>query len=171
VAAVFLAAEAQRREEPELSEGFRSRARVMGVVTGIVALGGIFVLRSDASALADELLTGRALPLVVLSAVAGLSCMALLWVRRFAWARIAAATAVAAIVWGWGAGQYPYLLEGTLTVQQGAAVDATLVATLVGLGVGALVLIPSFILLYTLNLRDALEEESALEESAGLHRT
>jgi cytochrome d ubiquinol oxidase subunit II len=171
VAAVFLAAEAQRREEPELSEGFRSRALVMGVVTGIVALGGIFVLRSDASALADELLTGRALPLVVLSAVAGLSCMALLWVRRFAWARIAAATAVAAIVWGWGAGQYPYLLEGTLTVQQGAAVDATLVATLVGLGVGALVLIPSFILLYTLNLRDALEEESALEESAGLHRT
>ena len=33
---------------------------------------------------------------------------------------------MASIVWGWGAGQYPYLLEDTLTVQEGAAGDATL---------------------------------------------
>jgi cytochrome d ubiquinol oxidase subunit II len=163
VAAVFLSAEARRREEPDLAEGFRVRALAMGVVTGVVALGGIFVLRSDAEHLSDELLTGRALPLVVLSGLAGVTTLTLLWGRRFAWARITAAAAVAAIVWGWGAAQYPYLLEDTLTVQQGAAPDATLTATLVGLGVGALVLIPSFALLYTLNLRDDLEEESHLE--------
>jgi cytochrome d ubiquinol oxidase subunit II len=170
VAAVFLTAEAQRRGEADLEAAFRTRALVMGLVTGAVALGGIFVLRSDAPTLADELLTGRALPLVVLSGVAGATCLALLWIHRATWARIAAAAAVAAIVWGWGAGQYPYLLEDTLTVEQGAAGDATLVATLVGLGVGALVLIPSFVLLYTLDLRDALEEESALEEGAGINR-
>ncbi len=170
IAAVFLTADADRRGEHDLSEAFRRRALVMGVVTGAVALVGILVLRSDAQHLADELLTGRALPLVVLSGVGGVATMALLWTRHFAWARIAAAAAVASIVWGWGAGQYPYMLEDTLTVQQAAASDATLIATLVGLGIGALVLIPSFILLYTLNLRDALEEESALEESAGIQR-
>ncbi|MGZ4759384.1 MAG: cytochrome d ubiquinol oxidase subunit II, partial [Acidimicrobiales bacterium] len=52
LAAVFLTAEAHRRDEPELSEAFRGRALVMGVVTGVVALGGIFVLRSDAPTLA-----------------------------------------------------------------------------------------------------------------------
>jgi cytochrome d ubiquinol oxidase subunit II len=170
IAAVFLTADAQRRGEPELEAAFRTRALVMAVVTGAVAVAGIFVLRADAPTLADELLTGRALWLVVLSGVAGAGCLALLWFHHDTWARVAAAAAVAAIVWGWGAAQYPYLLEGTLTVEEGAANDATLVATLVGLGFGAVVLIPSFVLLYTLDLRDALEEESALDESAGIER-
>ena len=33
---------------------------------------------------------------------------------------IIAAVAVVAVVWGWGAGQYPYLLEASLTIEQAA---------------------------------------------------
>jgi cytochrome bd ubiquinol oxidase subunit II len=137
---------------------------VLGVVAGAVALAGVFILRIDAPKLARELQQGRALPLVLLSAVAGLASMLLLWRNRFGRARIAAALAVASVIFGWGVAQYPYLLEGTLTVDQAAAPSATLTATLVSLGIGALVLVPSFVLLYTLNLRDDLAEESLLEE-------
>ena len=163
--AVFLTADADRRGRDELCGAFRTRALVMGAVTGVVALVGIGVVRSDAPTLADQL-THRGLPLIIVSAVAGLASMVLLWTGRFPLARIAAALAVTAVIWGWGVGQYPDLLEGTLTITEAAAPDATLTATLVSLGVGALVLIPSFVLLYTLNLRDELGEPSALDDHA-----
>ena len=171
LAAVFLTADADRRGRDDLCRAFRSRALIMGAVTGLVALVGIGVVRRDAPALAEQL-THRGLPLVILSALAGVGSMILLWRGHYAWARVSGALAVTAVIWGWGVGQYPYLLEGTLTIDQAAAPDATLTATLVSLGIGALVLIPSFVLLYTLNLRDDLGESSALEESAeGLTRT
>ena len=69
------------------------------------------------------------------------------------------------VIWGWGVGQYPYLLEDTLTIEQAAAPDATLTATLVSLAVGAVVLVPSLVLLFTLTLHDNLEEESAMDEA------
>jgi cytochrome d ubiquinol oxidase subunit II len=165
LAAVFLTADADRRGRSDLCAAFRTRALAMGLVTGLVALVGIGVVRSDSPMLAEQL-THRGLPLIVISAAAGVGSMALLWTGRFALARIAAALAVTAVIWGWGVGQYPYLLEGTLTIDQAAAPDATLTAILVSLGIGAIVLIPSFILLYTLNLRDDLEETSALEHHA-----
>ena len=46
-----------------------------GVVAGVVALVGLFVVRSDARYLFDGL-TSRALPLVVVSALAGLGALA-----------------------------------------------------------------------------------------------
>jgi cytochrome d ubiquinol oxidase subunit II len=164
LAAVYLAADASRRRLPDLPEAFRSRAMVLGAVTGVVAVAGIFVLRADAIAISNRLFSGRALPLAALSGVGGVVAMYLLWVRRFTWARVAAALAVTCVVWGWGVGQYPYILEGTLTVYQAAAPGPTLTAMIVSLGVGALLLIPSFGLLYTLNAQDHLAEESAMED-------
>ena len=150
---------------PSSAATFRTRALVMGAVTGAVALVGIAVVNHDAPTLAHQL-THRGLPLIIGSALAGLLSMALLWTGRFALARVAAALAVTAVIWGWGVGQYPYLLADTLTIADAAAPDATLTATLVSLAVGALVLIPSFVLLYTLSLRDDLGEASSLEEHA-----
>src|SRR3954464_2626625 len=66
-AAVFLTAEARRRDESDLERWFRRRAQVTAVVTGAVALAGIAILRADAPRLFDELLR-RGLPLVILSA-------------------------------------------------------------------------------------------------------
>ncbi len=48
MAAVFLVADSVRAGLPDLVEAFRKRALGAGVVTGLMAIGGIFVIRSDA---------------------------------------------------------------------------------------------------------------------------
>ena len=45
---------------------------------GVVAFAGIFVLHADAEYLFDNLLTGRGLPLVILSALCGIGSLVLL---------------------------------------------------------------------------------------------
>ena len=62
------------------------------------------------------------------------------------------------MVAGWGAAQSPYLLPGELTLEQAAAGDATLVAFLASLAVGALVLVPSLVYLYRLVLKGTLDQ-------------
>jgi cytochrome bd ubiquinol oxidase subunit II len=149
LAAVFLVRDAEREGHRELVEQFRARALGTGVALGVVALGGFFVLRTDAPRLFQGL-TGRALPLVVASGVFGLVSLWLLLRRNFVAVRVTAALAVVAIIWGWAAGQYPYLLEPDLTIEQAAAGRATLTAMLVSLAIGALLLVPSMTWLYVI---------------------
>jgi cytochrome bd ubiquinol oxidase subunit II len=141
LAAAYLTADAGRAGEAELAERFRRRGLLTGALVGAVALAGVGVLRADAPALFDGL-TGRALPLVATSALAGLASLWLLWRRRFVAVRFTAALAVAAIVWGWAAGQYPWMLQGQLTIAQAAAGRAVLQAVLGSLLVGALLFLP-----------------------------
>ncbi|PJM92893.1 cytochrome d ubiquinol oxidase subunit II [Streptomyces sp. CB01373] len=147
LAAVYLCADADREGRPELAAAFARDAVLSGLAAGVVALAGIAVLHGDAPALFHGL-THRALPLVIVSAVAGLAGLGLLSRRRFVAARGAAALAVAAILWAWGAAQYPAMLVGTTTVTQAAANSSVLTAVLVSLGVGAVLLVPSLWLLY-----------------------
>src|SRR5262249_5750974 len=70
LAAVYLAADAERLGEPVLASDFRTRALVVGVVAGAVALGALPVVRSDATMIWDGLTQGAGLAMVVLSAVA-----------------------------------------------------------------------------------------------------
>src|ERR1700694_166549 len=130
LAAVYLAADAARRGEPELEEAFRVRALGAGIVAGALALAGVAVLHSDAHPLYHELVSGQALPALVASIVAGVATLALVYRRRFEAARYGAALAVAAIVAGWALGQWPTVLPG-LTVDQAAASHDTLVAVVV----------------------------------------
>jgi cytochrome d ubiquinol oxidase subunit II len=153
LAAVYLCADAARQGDPGLVTGFRRRALVSGLLSGLVALAGIAVLHRDAPFLFHGL-THRALPLVILSAVAGLLGLALLAMRRYVIARAAAALAVAAILWAWGAAQYPYLLVPTTTVAGSASHNSVLAACLIALGAGSLVLVPSLLLLYATFQRD-----------------
>ena len=51
-------------------------------------------------------------------------------------------------------GQYPYMLEPGLTIQEAAAGRATLQAMLLALGVGALLLVPSLAWLFVLFQRE-----------------
>jgi cytochrome bd ubiquinol oxidase subunit II len=149
LAAVFLCLDALRDGHPELAEGFRLRALGTAAVTGLAGLAGLFVLRADAPQLADGLF-GRALPVVALSVLAGLASIALLVLRRYAVARVTSALAVATILLGWAAAQYPYLLLPDLTIEAAAAGRATLVAMLVALVVGACLLVPALVYLYRL---------------------
>jgi cytochrome d ubiquinol oxidase subunit II len=159
LAAVYLAADARRRGADEMERAFRMRALAAGVIAGALAVAGLIVLRADARGLYDELVGGDGLPALIVSAVAGLATLALVWRRRYEAARYGAALAVAAIVAGWALAQQPVLLPG-LTVSEAAAGHDTLVAVLVSVAAGALVLAPSLALLFTLTLRGRLGYEA-----------
>jgi cytochrome d ubiquinol oxidase subunit II len=149
LAAVFLCGDARREGHEDLAGRFRARAIGTAALAGAVGLGGLFVLRADAPQLFAGLL-GRALPVVVLSVLAGVVAIGLLVARRYAPARIASALAVATILVGWAAAQYPYVLPPTLTIADAARGRATLVAMLVSLVVGGAVLVPALVYLYRL---------------------
>jgi len=149
LAAVYLCADAARDHDLALLEYFRRRAIVTATLLGAVALAGIAVLRADAPVLFDGLIS-RGLPVVLISAVAGIGSILLLLRRRPGLARGAAALAVTAVIWGWAVAQYPYLLQPGLTVVDAAAGAATLRAMLISLVFGAALLVPSLIFLFTL---------------------
>jgi cytochrome d ubiquinol oxidase subunit II len=159
LAAVFLAGDSVRAGQPDLVRAFRTRALGSGVLAGLVALGGLFVLRSDARMLYDGLTSGAGLVMVIVSGVAGLATMALVWMERYGLARLTSAAAVAAVVVGWAVAQDPYLLPGQLTYEKAAADDAVLSAVFVSMLVGALLLAPSLWLLYRLTLQGRLDQE------------
>jgi cytochrome d ubiquinol oxidase subunit II len=156
VAAVFLAAEARRRDEAELEAWFRRRALITAAVVGAVALAGIAILHADAPRLFDGLL-GRGLPLVILSGLCGLAALVLL--RRAAprLLQALAVLAVAAVIAGWGAAQYPYLLGTHLSIDEAAAPTATLWALTIVAAVALVVVVPSMALLFVLGQRGRLE--------------
>ena len=156
LAAVYLAADARRLAERALVHDFRIRALASGVVAGALALAGLLVIRVSARPLWHGLTSGLGLALVVVSALAGVVTMVLVWLGRFGPARVSAALAVAAVIAGWAAAQSPLLLPG-LTVAEAAAGRSTLIATIVGVAVGAVVLVPSLAVLYSLVLRGRLD--------------
>ncbi|MEA2320180.1 MAG: cytochrome bd ubiquinol oxidase subunit [Solirubrobacteraceae bacterium] len=159
LAAVFLADDSVRAEQPDLARAFRARALGAGAVTGLVAVGGLAVLRSDARALFDGLTSGGGLVLVLISAAAGAVTLALVWTGRFGPARFSAAAAVAAVTVGWVLAQRPYVLPPRLTLDAAAADDTVLTTLVAGLGIGALVLLPSLWYLYRLVLQGRLDQD------------
>jgi cytochrome d ubiquinol oxidase subunit II len=156
IAAVFLTAEARRRDDTELELWFRRRAQLIGVVAGVVSLAGIAVLGADAPRLFHGLVT-RGLPLVGISAACGAVCLVSL---RRAQSRVLQALAVGAagtVVLGWGVAQYPYLLGTHLSIAAAAAPDPTLWALTVVAIAAFVVVVPAFALLFVLHQRGRLE--------------
>ncbi|MGK5553301.1 cytochrome d ubiquinol oxidase subunit II [Actinomadura kijaniata] len=153
LAAVYLTRDAERAGTPELVARFRARALATGGVVGALSALGLWVLAFDAPDLFRELTRGSALPLLVLSVGMGVASLVLLWLRRFRSVRVTAALAVTGLLWGWGLGQYPRLLPG-VDVDDAAATDAVLGASLAALAVGAVLLVPSLWWLYATFQRD-----------------
>jgi cytochrome bd ubiquinol oxidase subunit II len=159
LAAVYLAGDSVRAGFPDLAGTFRTRALGAGLVSGLVAIGGLVVLREDARPLFDGLTSGAGLAMVAVSAAAGLATLLLVSTGRFGPARVTAALAVTAITVGWALAQDPYLLPPELTLEEGAASDATLGALAVSIAIGMVVLVPSLWWLYRLVLRGTLDQE------------
>ena len=159
LAAVYMAGDAQRAGLPDLVQAFRIRALGAGVVTGVVAVAGLLVVRSDARDLFDGLTSGGGLAMVIVSGLAGLATMALVWTERYGLARVSAAAAVAAIVVGWMLAQKPYILPPDLTLDEAKASDATLSAVVIGVAAGMVILAPSLWFLYRLVLQGRLDQE------------
>jgi len=158
LAAVFLAGDAERVGRPDLVRAFRTRALGAGTAAGIVALGGLIVVRDDARRLFDGLTSGAGLAMLVVSALAGVATLALVWRERYSVARWSSAAAVAAIVVGWVLAQDPYVLPPYLTLDEAAASDATLQAVVIVVGIGLVVLVPSLWFLYRLVLTGRLDQ-------------
>ncbi|HEX4832797.1 MAG TPA: cytochrome d ubiquinol oxidase subunit II [Trebonia sp.] len=163
LAAVYLTSEASRRGNGPLRAYFARRAIAAGVVAGALSLAALATLH-DASRLFYDRLTGRAVPLVIAAGACGLLVVALLAAallrgRRPRGLRLVAAAGVAAVIWGWGVAQYPVLLPGTgVTLSNAGAPHQTLVAVIVIFIIAALVIGPSFALLYRLQGRRLLGE-------------
>jgi cytochrome d ubiquinol oxidase subunit II len=171
LAAVFLCLDARREGHDDLADQFRTRALGTAAVAGAVGLAGIFVLRADAPLLFEGLI-GRALPVILLSVLAGVVSIGLLVVRRYGIARITSSAAVATILIGWAVGQYPYLLLPYLTIEEAARSRSTLVALTVVLLLGSLVLAPALVYMYVLFSRpegtpDRAGKDAGLREVGG----
>jgi cytochrome bd ubiquinol oxidase subunit II len=165
IASTFLIADARRAGDAGLERYFSRRAIGAAVVTAGLAAAGLAVLHGDARYFYDGL-TSDALPLVIVSAVCGAGALAVLVRGNAVWARPFAVAAVAAVVWGWGVAQYPYLLPTSLKINAGAAPHATLVALVVILGVAVLVIGPALALLFALHQRSLLDEQAPPPEQA-----
>jgi cytochrome d ubiquinol oxidase subunit II len=152
LASVYLAADAQRSGSETLVAAFRARTLITGMIAGALALVALIVIHEDAGRIFHGLTHGWGFAPLVISVTAGLTALALVVARRYESARVAAATAVAAVVAGWAVAQSPEMLPG-LTVQQAAAGHATLLALAIAVPVGLLILLPSLGLLFTLTLR------------------
>jgi cytochrome bd ubiquinol oxidase subunit II len=159
LAAVYLAGDAARAGRDALTAAFRTRALAAGAVTGAVALAGLVVVSLDAERLRSDLFGWPAILAVVGSGAAGLATLELVRRARFEAARYLASAAVAAIVVGWALAQRPELLPG-LTVDEAAAERPTLIATIVGVAVGAVIVVPSLALLFGLVLRGRFDREA-----------
>jgi cytochrome bd ubiquinol oxidase subunit II len=166
ISAVFLVLEARQRGHQDLMRYFSLRATAAGVLTGALA-GGTFAELPASAPYVYARLTGIALPLVAISVAAGIAVLGMLWLRWYhpLFLRGTAAIAVAAVVFGWGLAQYPYLVPTSLPLAAGSAPAAALAAEFVVAGLAVLLVVPAFALLYFLQQRRVL---TAAETDAGL---
>jgi cytochrome bd ubiquinol oxidase subunit II len=157
LAAVFLVSDARRAGAPDLERYFANRALIAAIVAGAFAVAGLVALHQDARYVFDRL-TSQALPLVIVSAACGIAVLVLLRRHARRGARALAVGAVAAVIWGWGIAQYPYLLPKTLTIAEGAAPSETLAGVLIVFGIAVVVVLPAIGLLFALVQRNLVEE-------------
>jgi cytochrome d ubiquinol oxidase subunit II len=101
--------------------------------------------------------------LVILSAVSGLAALVLVTRAIRRGARLAAVGAVVGVLLAWGVAQWDYLLPESLTVSAAAAPSGTITAVLVATGLAAVLIVPAFVLLYVLDQKSLLPEESMPE--------
>jgi cytochrome d ubiquinol oxidase subunit II len=143
LAATYLTLET---DDPHLQDDFRARALGSSVVTWGLGAAVVALARDGAPVVAEGLL-GRPWLFVGVGLLA-VGAFAALVTRRWQLARALAAAQVAAIILGWAAAQFPWLVVPDLSVESAAAEVVVLRTTLWILAAGSVVLVPSFVLLY-----------------------
>jgi cytochrome d ubiquinol oxidase subunit II len=156
-AAAFLVRDSGATGHEELRDYFARRALAVAVIAGIGAVVGVVALHQDARFIYDGLTSWPGIGLVVLSGVCGLGALGLLITGRHTGLRFAAVGAGVAMIWGYFAAAFPYMLPTSLKISDAAGPSATLTSVIVVFGVAAALVVPSLILLYALSQRQALE--------------
>ncbi|HEY7681881.1 MAG TPA: cytochrome d ubiquinol oxidase subunit II [Gemmatimonadales bacterium] len=146
LAAVYLTLET---DEAELQEDFRRRALASGGALFLAAaLTLAFAWRGAPLVRSGLMAAPGAVPVHLLTGVSATVALWALWHRRYSLARVAAAAQATCILWGWAAAQYPWVLPPSLDLRAAAAPPVTLKLTLIGLALGAVVLVPSLAYLF-----------------------
>jgi cytochrome d ubiquinol oxidase subunit II len=156
VAAVFLLDDCRRAGDEELAAYFLRRSIAAAIVAGALAAIGLVVLHADAPQIFDALFDD-ALPLVIASIAFGVLTLAGLlrgWARSL---RPLAICTFVTLVAGWAVAQYPDLLPGSLTVDDGAGDGAALTALIVVFIAALIVVVPALALLLRLAQRRTFE--------------
>lgn len=160
IGAVYLVGDSNRRGHDELVRYFGHRAILGGAAAGVLAAVNLVLLHGSAPYVFRRL-TGVALPLVVVSVLAGAAALILIVLRRQWLLRIFGALSVAAVLAAWGLAQYPWLFPTSLSMRAAAAPGASQVAEIVVIGMAAILVVPSFALLYWLQQHGRLEHDTA----------
>ena len=128
LAAVYLTLETR---DDALREDFRRRALGAGALLGVLAFGALAIARRDAP-LVWAGLSSRpwSFPLHAFIATVAMGALASLWWRSYPLARVLAMLQVTLVVWGWGLGQFPYLVPPDFTFSAAAAPPSVLRAVL-----------------------------------------
>lgn len=136
-------------DDAALREDFRRRALGSGVAVALTGTAAALLWERAAPGSVGHL-TGSFWGLVDVEAGAALwgVAMVAMWRRRWRGARIAAVLTAVLVLVGWGAGQYPWLIPGGLTIQDAAAPEVTLRLVSWVLLVGFVLLVPAFTYLY-----------------------
>jgi cytochrome bd ubiquinol oxidase subunit II len=138
LAATYLTVEAR---DDAVRDDFRRRALIMAAIVFALAAAALVIAGSAAPGLAARVIR---VPLLQAATVASaLTTVVTLWMRRYRAARVAAAAQVSLILWGWLLAQYPYVIPPALSIRDTAAPAVTLKLLVVGVGIGAAVLLPS----------------------------
>ena len=151
LAAVYLTIETN----DDLQRDFRRYALLAGTATVALSIGALPVMRAEAPHLWHGLFSPRALPILIVGVVAALLAG---WALRQSWFRIARAAAIvqiAALLTGWFAAAYPYIVYPDLTLASAAAPPAALRFFLVAMPIGAALLGPSLYYLFRVFKRPA----------------
>jgi cytochrome d ubiquinol oxidase subunit II len=160
-AAVFLTHDSGAGGDAGLRDYFARRALFAAVIAGAAAVVGVIALRADGRYVYDGLTSWPGIALVILSGICGLVVLGLLVTGRSRGLRVAAVGAGTAVIWGYFAAAFPYVLPTSLTISGAAGSHTTLTWVIGTFVVAVLTVIPSLILLYTLSQRQALESYSA----------
>jgi len=146
LAAVYLAWE---RAEPMLKQDFRARALVSALAVFVAGTLTIVFARADAPLVYAGLTRGTAaIGMHAATAVAGLTGVWALWRGRWLLAVVAAAAQASCLLWGWAWSQFPWLVPPSHTITDLAAPRITQQLVLTVLGVGTVILLPSFVYLF-----------------------
>ena len=116
---------------------------------GILSIVGLAVIITDAPLLWEGF-RKNSWPLVVFSCFFGSFALGALWRRKFFLAAICSQSAVAGVILGWIAAQYPVLVWPSITVDAAKSPDSVLWAMIFSLAVGSIFLIPSLAWLFYL---------------------
>jgi cytochrome bd ubiquinol oxidase subunit II len=145
LAACYLTLDA---DTDDLKNDFRNRALFSGFISVLAAFATYIVAGSYAQQIRDGLSrTPFAWLIELAAALSALVAYHALWVRRYQRARLASGAQVALIILGWGIAQYPFLVRPEITIFNGAAPSNILVSLETVTALGAVILLPSLLIL------------------------